>query len=152
VGTDKRSRQAILSTMPEQQGTPLSRRVRKPCQPTIRRVHPRTRLVVRGSGQPQQSGSISLYDAPPEYHESVSHHICDSEYPEPVIARSVKKNKWKERDGRPDNDWFDTLVGCLALASMCGAYLRSDASNFQQPRPVQSRKLSSIWQQKQRKA
>lgn len=83
-------------------------------------------LMARLASPPGSSGSISLYQASPEAHEMFSQHLAGSEYPEPVTARGLTKNKWRERDGRPDNDWLDCAVGCLVLASRLGASLRAN--------------------------
>lgn len=70
------------------------------------------------------SGSLCLFDADSEDHALFSRHICESEYAEPIEGRGVKKNKWLLRDGKPDNDWLDCLVGALMLASLQGAHLK----------------------------
>jgi phage terminase large subunit GpA len=87
------------------------------------------------------SGSISLYSAPKDQHELFTHHICSSEYPEPVAARGVVKNQWTVREGVAfDNDWLDCGSGCMALASLCGASVKT--SEYEQP--VITRRLSQI--------
>ncbi len=82
-------------------------------------------LFARLASPPGTPGSFVLFDAPPEQHRLFADHVCESEYPEPVTARGLTKNIWKPRDGRPDNDYLDCLVGCCALAGFCGAALRS---------------------------
>lgn len=69
-------------------------------------------------------GTITLFDAPPEDHELFCDHICKSEYPEPVTARMITKNMWTLREARPDNDFLDCSVGCLAIASRLGAAIK----------------------------
>ena len=68
-------------------------------------------------------GSISLYKAIPDRHFLFCNHICNSEYPEPVEAKGIKKNKWMMRESRPDNDWLDCITGCMCLLSYIGALL-----------------------------
>jgi hypothetical protein len=105
-------------------------------------------LMARLASPPGSPGGISLYNGSPDHHELFSHHLCNSEYPEPVIACGRKKNMWKEREGRPDNDYLDTSVACLALASMSGAYLRTEYSKAFAPSATVERKLSSVWAKK----
>lgn len=82
-------------------------------------------LFNRLASPPGSPGSIGVYQAPVEEHETWARHICDSEYPIDVTARGVKKETWKEKDGRPDNDWLDCAAGCVAMASWAGACLRA---------------------------
>jgi hypothetical protein len=88
-------------------------------------------------------GSITLFDAPPEQHEMISDHIAGSEYPEPVTARGRTKDQWKLRDANPDNDYFDCLVGAVALAGWGGARLSQNPSGDNNTKP-QRRKWSDI--------
>lgn len=67
-------------------------------------------------------GNVALYSAPSEQHELISHHICSSEYPEPLSARGITKNQWTVREGTAfDNDYLDCAAGCMATAGFCGA-------------------------------
>lgn len=67
-------------------------------------------------------GNVSLYSAPSEQHELIAHHICSSEYPEPLSARGITKNQWTVREGTAfDNDYLDCAAGCMATAGFCGA-------------------------------
>jgi hypothetical protein len=67
-------------------------------------------------------GNVSLFSAPSEQHELISHHICSSEYPEPLSARGITKNQWTVREGTAfDNDLLDCAAGCMATAGFCGA-------------------------------
>jgi hypothetical protein len=87
-------------------------------------------------------GCITLHSAPKEYHELFANHICSSEYPEPVTARTITKNMWTERESSNyDNDWLDGAAGCLALASAKGASIKT--SDGEMYKPV-TRKLSAI--------
>lgn len=77
-------------------------------------------------------GCVTFYSAPSEQHELVSHHICSSEYPEPVSARGVTKNQWTVREGTAyDNDFLDCAAGCMALAGFCGASLKTTDQTYQ---------------------
>lgn len=95
-------------------------------------------------------GSICLYEGNPTHHEMFTHHVCGSEYPEPITARGRTKNLWKERAGSPDNDWLDCLVGCIPLASWQGACLRSTQERAQ-PAPKRM-SITEMWRQQRKKA
>lgn len=110
----------------------------------------KTFLMARLASPPGSQGGISLYEAPPERHELFASHLLNSEYPEPISARGITKDKWQAREGRPDNDWLDTTVGAITLASTLGAFLRTDAGRGT-VKPATTRKLSDLWQAKRNK-
>jgi uncharacterized protein YbaA (DUF1428 family) len=70
-------------------------------------------------------GSIVLFQAEPKDHEMFSQHLGGSERPEPVTAKGRTVDEWSELPSRYDNDWLDCLVGCLCLASIEGACLKT---------------------------
>lgn len=84
-------------------------------------------------------GSITLFRAAPEDHLLMARHVTESEYPEPVTARGLTKNQWKERGGRPDNDYLDVFANCLALASFLGTYLPTDGGQKRDSKAFQKR-------------
>jgi len=87
------------------------------------------------------TGCVNLYSAPSHQHELLSHHICSSEYPEPVSARGITKNKWTVREGAAfDNDYLDCAAACMALASFAGASIKTIDVEF---RPIR-RQLSDL--------
>lgn len=59
----------------------------------------------------------------PGDHELFSLHVCESEWSDKVTGTYGTRNKWMARDGVPDNDFFDCLVGCCCLASYLGIRL-----------------------------
>lgn len=76
-------------------------------------------------------GCVTLFSAPSEHHELLAHHICSSEYPEPVSARGITKNQWTVREGSAfDNDYLDCGSGCMALAGFCGASLKTSNVSY----------------------
>jgi len=95
-------------------------------------------------------GSFAMFEAPPELHSMFANHICSSEYPEPVHARGLTKDMWQEREGRPDNDWLDCLVGSVVVASMQGACVRSDGEDKPAVTRPTRRKYSDIHASKRR--
>ncbi|MCF0234342.1 MAG: phage terminase large subunit family protein, partial [Thermoguttaceae bacterium] len=67
--------------------------------------------------------SLSLFGDARD-HRLFSEHLT-AEYKVSVEANSRRVDEWKLRARRPDNHWFDCLVGCAVGASMCGAELPS---------------------------
>lgn len=80
-------------------------------------VHERLRV---GSGG---RGCLSLFGSAPEDHRLFAEHLT-SEDPIRVEARGQTVIEWKDRPAKPDNHWFDCLVGCHAAAAERGASLQ----------------------------
>lgn len=71
-------------------------------------------------------GCITLYADRPEHHRMFAEHVCSSEYPEPIQARGMVKDCWKTRPNtRSENDYLDCTAGCMCLASICGASIKT---------------------------
>jgi len=54
-----------------------------------------------------------------EHHELLADHCC-SEYSTELDTKWGDLSQWMHKHGRPDNDWWDNLVGVMALASFEG--------------------------------
>jgi len=67
-------------------------------------------------------GSLSLWGRSGSVHRLFSEHMT-AEYRVRVEARGRVVDEWKARVGKPDNHWFDGMVGCGAAASILGAVL-----------------------------
>lgn len=102
----------------------------------------KTFLIHRLASPPGSPGCISLFQAPPHDHEMFSNHVCDSEYPEVIEARGLKKECWKIRDNRPDNDYLDCAVGCIMMASFSGAQLYMNPNTQQATQSPRSKRRS----------
>jgi hypothetical protein len=63
------------------------------------------------------------------------------------MARDRIVDEWKLKVIRPDNHWFDCLVGCGVAASMEGVKLFGTEANRQGP--VQRIRLSQVQKGKQ---
>lgn len=90
------------------------------------------------------SGSISLFHTPktPDDHLLFAMH-CTSEYPEPVTAAGITKDMWMEKQGRKgENDYLDVATGCMCLASICGASVKTSEQKAEIPR---EKTLSEIY-------
>jgi hypothetical protein len=77
-------------------------------------VHDRLLVAV---GDP---GSLTLYGGKDTNHAMFSEHVAGSEYYVMTSGHGRDVKEWKWRPERPDNHWFDCLVGCAAAASLDG--------------------------------
>ncbi|MBM4018447.1 MAG: hypothetical protein FJ288_09010 [Planctomycetes bacterium] len=65
-------------------------------------------------------GCISLFGKDSRQHELIAEHLARSEKWVDVTGPGGTVREWSPLPTRPDNHWFDCLVGCAAAASMCG--------------------------------
>lgn len=110
----------------------------------------KTFLMKRFATPPGAAGSISLFEESPEFHKMFATHIAQSEFPESILARGMSKDCWKSKPGMEgENDFLDCAVGCLCLASICGASLKSPEIHEEQKQVARRRKnLRDIYNQK----
>jgi len=70
---------------------------------------------------PGAKGSLSLYGGRGTDHRMLAQHLTAESK---TKLRNEKTNRtvdvWKLKPGRPDNHWFDVIVGCAVAASMRG--------------------------------
>jgi hypothetical protein len=67
-------------------------------------------------------GCLSLFGDRSETHRLLAEHLT-AEYRVKTEARGRVVDEWKQRPERPDNHWFDCLVGCAVAGSMLGVEL-----------------------------
>ena len=67
-------------------------------------------------------GSLSLFGHDPKKHQMLSEHLT-AEYRIKTLANGRTVDEWKLRASRPDNHWFDCLVGAAVAASIEGVEL-----------------------------
>jgi hypothetical protein len=78
---------------------------------------------------PGDAGAITLYGMDPdsrvnpsELHRLLADHLTAEKPVETMNVRSGRAViEWRLLPARPDNHWFDCLVGCAVMASMLGA-------------------------------
>jgi len=87
---------------------------------------------------PGSSGCLSLYGSRAVDHQLFADH-CTSEKPVETASRRRKVQEWKIKPDRPDNDWWDCLVGCAVGASVLG--LRWNSSEEPERAAEPKRKL-----------
>lgn len=91
-------------------------------------------------------GCLSLFGEHPELHRMLADHLV-AEYRTTNTAKGRTVEEWSERPGRPDNHFFDCLVGCAVGASMQGATLEG-SSGF---KPAKRKRVSFAEIQRQRR-
>ena len=90
-----------------------------------------TRLAVM-MGDP---GCLSFFGHEPKVHQMLSEHLA-AEYRIKTVANGRTVDEWKLRASRPDNHWFDCLVGAAVAASVEGVELASLQTRQLPKRPV----------------
>lgn len=68
------------------------------------------------------AGALTLYGADGRAHDLLAEHLT-AEYAIETSGRGRSVEEWRQRPDRPDNHWFDCLVGAMVAASMQGALL-----------------------------
>ena len=91
-------------------------------------------------------GCLSLYGDKAADHRLFADHVC-SEYRVRTSGRGREIDEWKHRPERPDNHWWDCLVGCAVAASIQGAELPESRSD----RPAKRPRVSFAEMQRQRR-
>jgi len=66
-----------------------------------------------------EAGALSLFGRPGD-HDMLACHIAESETWTETQGHGRTVREWSPLPSRPDNHWFDCLVGCAVAASMCG--------------------------------
>ena len=79
----------------------------------------------RWAAEPGTPGSLTLYDAPPHVHKTFAAHQR-AEFPTRTQGLNREVDVWKWKPDRPDNHWFDGVVGCCIAASMEGCAIPGD--------------------------
>jgi len=79
-------------------------------------------------------GCLTLYGEP-SMHELFSEHIACSETWTLTHGQGRDVREWKVKPSRPDNHWFDCLVGCAAAASEQGIWLAGQEVESKRKKP-----------------
>lgn len=93
----------------------------------------KTFVQSRLSSLPGEKGSMTLWGKTNLQHQLFADHVANSEYSVVTEGHGRIVREWRIKPGRPDNHYFDCLVGCAVAASMCGASMEAEK------RPVQRR-------------
>jgi len=92
-------------------------------------------FVHRGLATAQgDPGAIGLFGRSSTAHALFAEHVARSERWVEVTGPYGTVREWSNLPGRPDNHWFDCLVGCAAAASIEGLRLRDQVDRARRPR------------------
>jgi hypothetical protein len=87
-------------------------------------------------------GALTLFGGKTQDHRLLADHLT-SEFPVRTEGRRRVLDEWTQKPNKPDNHWFDCLVGCAVAASMLGCKMFDGAgANVREKRA--RRKLSDI--------
>ncbi len=95
-------------------------------------------------------GCLSLFGADLKRHSMFAEHVT-SEYRVPTQGRGRTVDQWKLRPQRPDNHWFDCLVGCAVAASIQGVELPGATTPTGRQGKGRRISLREVWERKQAK-
>jgi len=88
-------------------------------------------------------GCLSLFGSKPGEHRMLADHLT-AEYRVRTEGRGRKVDEWKLPPARPDNHWFDCLVGCAVAASMLGLSVTGPATRERKVRQKRRRKVAYL--------
>jgi hypothetical protein len=88
-------------------------------------------------------GCLSLYGAKALKHRLIAEHLT-AEYRTSTQGRGRQVDVWQLRPNKPDNHFFDCLVGCSVAASLLGCTMPGTFD----AKPVKRQRVS--WQQRQK--
>lgn len=71
------------------------------------------------------AGCLSLFGREPSRHRMFADHL-KAEFCVKTFGRGREVTEWSVKPGKPDNHWFDCLVGATCVASMLGCSLTGD--------------------------
>ncbi|MCL2645426.1 MAG: phage terminase large subunit family protein [Phycisphaerales bacterium] len=73
-------------------------------------------------------GCLSLFGSDGREHEIFAEHVAHSETWVETMGMGRVVHEWMARPTRPDNHWFDCLVGCSVAASLCGVKVPGESA------------------------
>jgi len=87
--------------------------------------------------------SLSLFGKRAAEHRLFAEHLT-AETPTRTQGRERTVDEWKERPAKPDNHWFDAIVGTAVAASMLGASLAAEGGGAPKRKPKRKRKRKRV--------
>lgn len=89
------------------------------------------------------TGTVTLFGRTSD-HPTLSAHFC-SEFPVERSESGRQVWEWHLRSERPDNHWWDCLVGCFVLGSMLGCSMNTSQSRaYSQAKPRRTMTLAEM--------
>jgi phage terminase large subunit GpA-like protein len=103
-------------------------------------------IHARFATAPGDPGALTLFGKSPTEHRLLADHVAASETWTRTEGHGRLVQEWTIRPSKPDNHWFDCLVGCAVAASMCGIRF-----GVEREQPVQSKQRMKLSQLRDRK-
>lgn len=98
----------------------------------------KTAIHERLSTEPGDPGCLQLCGDDPDQHALfASHLLAEKRTWVEVKAKGRAIWEWDERPERPDNDWFDCVVGCAVGASVQGAKITQPTAGIKRRRKLE---------------
>ena len=96
-------------------------------------------VFARLAAVPGSPGCLSLYGDNPAVHRMFADHLT-SEYRTVKVTRGREIDEWKEKPGRPDNHFFDCIVGATVAASVLGVAITTGTPEGSKPKEPRKKK------------
>ena len=77
-------------------------------------------------------GALTLFGKKPDQHRLFAEHVADAETYVVTEGQGRRVHEWRAKPSKPDNHWFDCLVGCAVAASIAGAKTPGEAAPARQ--------------------
>lgn len=84
---------------------------------------------------PGDPGALTVFGRDPNAHELLAQHISDSETFKETFGHGRTVREWTLKPNKPDNHWFDCIVGCAVAASLCGLRQAGEPKRPRRPTP-----------------
>ena len=89
------------------------------------------RLATAAGGR----GALALFGKKPQQHRLFAEHVAEAETYVVTEGQGRTVREWRSKPSKPDNHWFDCLVGCAVAASLQGVVVPgTDAKPPPRPR------------------
>jgi len=93
---------------------------------------------------PGDRGALTLFGTPGSgaaQHRLLADHVAASETWTRTEGHGRLVQEWAARPSKPDNHWFDCLVGCAVAASMCGVRFGVEPREGESAQPIRLSEL-----------
>ena len=81
-------------------------------------------------------GGMTIFGTMGSMHSQFAEHIANSEFWVRTQGHGRTVHEWATKVGRPDNHWFDCLVGCACAAAMCGCKVDGQAIKIKERKQI----------------
>jgi hypothetical protein len=93
-------------------------------------------IHARFATAPGDPGALTLFGKSPAEHRLLADHVAASETWTRTEGHGRLVQEWTIRPSKPDNHWFDCLVGSAVAASMCGVRFGVEPRQSEPPKSI----------------